>query len=198
MRKVIVFNRVSIDGYYAGPNGDIDWFIHDPEVDKAAHEMMNPDTILFGKVTYQMFESYWPHVAMDPNAPEGARMIANELSQMTKVVFSKTLKEVNWENSKLVNGNFAEEVRKLKEVKGADITIFGSGTIVQQLAQEGLIDEYLLVVTPVVVGAGKPLFKDIKEMKLDLIETRDFRSGIVLLHYRSDSRLLRSNSSRNL
>jgi len=186
MRKVIAFTRVSIDGYYAGPNGEIDWFIHDSEVDKAAHEMMDPDTILFGKATYRMFENYWPHVARDPNAPEGARIIANELNQMTKVVFSKTLKEVVWENSQLFNGNLAEVVRRLKEDKGADITIFGSGSIVQQLANEGLIDEYLLVVTPVVVGKGKPLFKDMEEIKLERIETRDFGSGIVLIHYKVD------------
>jgi dihydrofolate reductase len=94
MRKVIVFNSVSIDGYFAGPNGEVDWFIHDPAVNKAAHEMMNPDTILFGKATYQMFENYWPHVARDSHASEGARIMANELNQMTKVVFSKALKEV--------------------------------------------------------------------------------------------------------
>ncbi|MEK3912187.1 dihydrofolate reductase family protein [Paenibacillus sp. FSL H7-0331] len=184
MRKVIVFNSVSIDGYFAGPNGEVDWFIHDPAVDKAAHEMMNPDTILFGKATYQMFENYWPHVARDPHASEGARIMANELNQMTKVVFSKTLKEVTWENSKLFHGNLAEEVRKLKQEKGADMTIFGSGTIVQQLANEGLIDELLIVATPVVIGTGKPLFKDVKEMKLVLLETKHFDSGIVVLHYR--------------
>ncbi|MFD1776944.1 dihydrofolate reductase family protein [Paenibacillus rhizophilus] len=183
MRKVVVFNNISIDGHYAGPGGDIGWFIHDPEVDKAAHEMMNPDTVLFGRATYQMFESYWPHVANNPNAPEGARMMANELNQMTKVVFSTTLQEVNWENSKLLSGNLAEEVRRLKEGEGADITIFGSGSIVQQLAEEGLIDEYLLVLTPVVIGNGKLLFKEATQMKLELLETRSFSSGIVLLHY---------------
>ncbi|BCG61597.1 dihydrofolate reductase family protein [Paenibacillus sp. URB8-2] len=185
MRKVVVFNNLSIDGYYAGLGGEIDWFIHDPEVDKAAHEMMNPDTVLFGRVTYQMFESYWPHVANNPNAPEGARMMAQELNQMTKVVFSTTLQEVNWENSRLLSGNLAEEVRRLKEGEGPDITIFGSGTIVQQLANEGLIDEYLLVLTPVVIGNGKPLFQDATQMKLELLETRSFSSGIVLLHYRT-------------
>jgi dihydrofolate reductase len=87
MRKVIVLNRISIDGFFAGPNGDIDWFIHDPEVDKAAHEMMSPDTLLLGRVTYQMFESYWPHVKEDPHAPKEARTTASELDQMNKVVF---------------------------------------------------------------------------------------------------------------
>ncbi|MDQ0192473.1 dihydrofolate reductase family protein [Paenibacillus wynnii] len=184
MRKIIVFNSVSIDGYYAGQNGAIDWFIHDPEVDQASHELMNPDTILFGRLTYQMFESYWPEVAKNPNAPEGARKMADELNQMTKMVFSTSLTDTSWENSKLFHGNLLEEVRALKEGSGSDITIFGSGTIVQQLANEGLIDEYLLVLTPVVVGGGKPLFKDINRGNFELLETRSFKSGIVLLHYK--------------
>jgi dihydrofolate reductase len=186
MRKVTMLNRISLDGFYAGPNGEIDWFIHEAEVDQAAHELMDPDTLLMGRATYQMFESYWPPVAKDPNAPEGARILANELNKMTKVVFSKTLKEVTWENSKLVHSDVAEEVRKLKQGDGPDIAIFGSGTIVQQLADEGLIDEYLVVVTPVVLGAGKPLFKEVKKCNLELLETRNFKSGNVLLHYRME------------
>jgi dihydrofolate reductase len=176
---------MSIDGYNAGPNGDIGWFIHDPEVDRAAHELMNPDTILFGAATYQMFESYWPHVASDPHAPEGARKMANELNEMTKVVFSTTMEEVTWVNSKLVKGSLIEEVRRLKEGQGADITIFGSGTVAQQLANEGLIDEYLLLLTPIVLGNGKRLFQDVSRMKLELAETCSFDSGVVILHYRS-------------
>jgi dihydrofolate reductase len=178
-----MFNRVSLDGFFAGPNGEIDWFIHDPEVDKATHEMMQPDTLLLGRVTYQMFESYWPHVATEPNAPEGARILAHELNQMTKVVFSKTLEEVTWEHTQLVKGDVTKEVSKLKQGEGPDITIFGSGTIVQQLADEGLIDEYLIAVTPLVLGAGKPLFKDVKQFGLKLLGTRNFKSGNVLLHY---------------
>ncbi|NGM82053.1 dihydrofolate reductase family protein [Paenibacillus sp. 7124] len=184
MRKIVLFNNISVDGYYAGPGGEIDWFIHDPEVNQAAHERMSPDTVLFGRATYQMFEGYWPHVAANPKAPEGARRMANELNQMTKVVFSSTLQEVSWMNSRLLSGNLQEEVRRLKEGEGADITIFGSGTIVQQLAKAGLIDEYLLVLTPVVIGNGKPLFIDAGKMKLELLEARSFSSGIVLLHYR--------------
>lgn len=179
-----MFNRISIDGFFAGPNEEIDWFIHDPEVDEATHEIMHPDTTLLGRVTYQMFESYWPQVAKDPNAPEEARMIADELNQMTKVVFSKTLKEVTWENSKLVNGDVAEEARKLKQGDGADIVIFGSGTIVQQLAGQGLIDEYLILVTPVILGTGKLLFRDVKKFNLNPLAAREFSSGNVLLHGR--------------
>ena len=183
MRKIVMLNRVSIDGFFAGPNGEIDWFIHDPEVDQAAHELMQPDTLLLGRLTYQMFESYWPPVARDPNAPQEARVLANELTQLTKVVFSKTLEEVTWENSKLIKGNVADEVRKIKQGEGADITIFGSGTILQQLASEGLIDEYLITLTPVVLGTGKPLFKDVGKINLKLLETRSFKSGNVMLHY---------------
>jgi dihydrofolate reductase len=183
MRKVVMLNRVSVDGFFAGPNGEIDWFIHDPEVDKAAHEMMHPDTLLLGRVTYQMFESYWPPIATDPNAPQEARIIANELNEMTKVVFSRTLGDVTWVNTKLVKDDLAGEVKKLKQGVGPDITIFGSGTIVQQVANQGLIDEYLITVTPVVLGTGRPLFQDVKNINLKLLETRKFKSGNVLLHY---------------
>jgi len=183
MRKVVMLNRISIDGFFAGPNGEIEWFIHDPEVDKAAHEMMHPDTLLMGRVTYEMFFAYWPMVGRDPNAPAEARMIASELDEMTKLVFSKTLPETTWVNSKLVKGDVTGEVSKLKQGSGPDITIFGSGTIVQQLASEGLIDEFLLIVTPVVLGTGKPLYKDVKNFNLRLLETRHFGSGNVLLHY---------------
>ena len=184
MREVVMLNRVSIDGFFAGPNGEIDWFIHDPEVDKAAHKRGQADTVLFGRTTYQLFESIWPKIAADPKAPEEARNTAKELAQMTKIVFSKTLKEATWENSKLVRGNLAEEVRRLKQKEGPGIIIFGSGTIVQQLTNEGLIDEYLFVVTPVILGAGKSLFAGAKKLNLELSETKNFESGNVLLHYR--------------
>jgi dihydrofolate reductase len=179
-----MFNRVSIDGFFAGPKGEIDWFLMDPELDKATHELMRPDTVLFGRVTYQLLESYWPKVAADPKAPEEELATANELGQMTKVVFSKTLKEVTWENSKLVKDNVVEEVKRLKQGMGPDIAIFGSGTIVQQLTAERLIDEYLLAVTPVILGGGKSLFTGAKKLRLALLETRDFKSGNILLHYK--------------
>ena len=184
MRNVIMLNRISIDGFFAGPNGEIDWFIHDPEVDKAVHGGGQADTVLFGRVTYQMFENYWPKVAADPDAPEEARNTGKELNQMTKVVFSQTLKEVSWENSRLVKGNVAEEAKKLKQENGAGIIVFGSGTIVQQLSSAGLIDDYWFVVTPVILGTGKSLFAGVKKFDLELLETRYFKSGNVVLHYR--------------
>jgi len=184
MRKVVMMNRVSIGGFFAGPNGEIDWFIRDLEVDKALHETGAADTALFGRVTYQLFESVWPKVAADPNAPKEARSTAHELNDMTKVVFSNTLEKVTWVNSQLVKGNLAQEVRKLKQGNGLAMIIFGNGTVVQQLTAEGLIDDYVFLVTPVVLGAGKPLFEGVKKRSLELVETRGFKSGNVLLHYR--------------
>ena len=184
MRKIVMLNRVSVDGFFAGPNGEIDWFIHDPEVDQAAHEGIQADTVLFGRVTYQLFENYWPKVAADPEAPEEARNTANELNQMTKLVFSKTLREVTWENSKLGKGDVADEVRMLKQGEGSGIIIFGSGTVVQQLTSERLIDDYFFIVTPVILGAGKSLFTEVKKLNLDFLEARSFNSGNVLLHYK--------------
>jgi dihydrofolate reductase len=131
-----------------------------------------------------MFESYWPQVAKDPNAPKEMRIIADELTEMTKVVFTKTLDAVNWKNTRLVKDDIIQVVQKLKQGEGADIAIFGSGTIVQQLANARLVDEYLMVVTPVVLGKGKPQFKDVKKFEFELLGARNFKSGHVMVHYR--------------
>jgi dihydrofolate reductase len=187
MRKIVMLNRISMDGFFAGPNGEShEWFVQDQEVGEAAHEMMEPDTVLFGRVTYQLFEGHWPKVEADPKAPKEERAIANELKNMNKIVFSKTLKEVNWENSKLAKGELIDEVKKLKQGNGKDMVIFGSGTIIQQLTAQGLIDEYVFVVTPVILGTGKLLFKDVDKRNLKLMETRDFKSGNVILHYKTE------------
>jgi dihydrofolate reductase len=186
MRKIVMLNRVSIDGYFASLNDatfGMDWFVHDPEVDKAVHTGRHMDTLILGEITYLGFEHSWVPILKDSNAPKEMRAVAEELTKMTKIVFSKKLKEAAWENTKLFDGNLAEVVRKLKDEEGSDILIMGSGTIVQQLANEGLIDEYLLIITPVVAGEGKPLFKDVKPFGLTLLETKAFESGNLLLHY---------------
>lgn len=185
MRRIVMFNWVSVDGFFAGPNGEMDWIVQDSEVNTALRESGgSSDTMLLGNDTYTMFENSWPHVAKDPKAPEEMRKMADEVIRMTKVVFSNNRKEVTWANSKLFKGDLIEEARKLKRGEGTDIIIFGSGTIVQQLTNEGLIDEYFIAVTPVVLGTGKPLFKDVKKCNLELVETRNFKSGNVLFHYR--------------
>jgi dihydrofolate reductase len=189
MKKIVMANWVSIDGYFAGPNGEIDWVVRDPEVDQAWHEVGNTptDTLLSGRVSYQMFENVWPGVARDPNAPGQMKQLAREMNQLHKIVFSRTLKEVTWENTTLLHGNLIEEVRKLKQGDGPGMMIFGSGTIVAQLAGAGLIDEYLFTITPVVLGTGKRLFQDVQKLDLKLLETRDFKSGNVLLRYAAAS-----------
>jgi len=183
MRKVTMLNRISLDGYYAGPDGEIDWFIHDPAVDAAAHEMMQPDTLLMGRLTYQMFEAYWPGVTQDDTAPPEARKLADELNEMNKIVFSRTLDAVSWVNTELVSVGPVEFMPVLQARPGADVTIFGSGTIVQPLADAGLIDDYLVIVSPVVLGAGKPLFEGVAGHDLACVEARHFDSGNVLVHY---------------
>jgi len=188
MRKIVMLNRVSIDGFFASLNQEtwgMDWFIWDPEVDKAVHEGESSDMLILGGITYRGFERSWVPVLKDPNAPKERKAVAEELTTMTKVVFSKTLKEneITWDNTILFKGNLIDEVKKLKQENGSDILIFGSGTIVQQLANAGLIDDYFFILTPVVAGDGKPLFKDVKLFGLKLLETRSFQSGNVLLHY---------------
>src|SRR5207249_4083504 len=123
-----------------------------------------------------------------PKASKEAKATAEELRKMKKIVFSRRLKEVAWENSKLINGNLIEEVKKLKQGNGPDMVIFGSGTIVHQLTDAGLIDEYLFVVTPVILGSGKSLFNDVKKLDLKLLEVRDFKSGNVMLHYQAKNK----------
>jgi dihydrofolate reductase len=192
MRRIIMFNWVSIDGYFAGPNGEMDWIIRDPEVDRALREPRDgadlsesggSDTMLLGNVTYTLFENSWPAIANDPNAPEALHNMAEEVTRMIKVVFSQSRTQVTWENSKLFHGDLIEEVEKLKQDEGSPILIFGSGTIVQQLTDAGLIDEYFIAVTPVVLGKGKPLFRDVEKQNLRLLEARPFNSGNVLLRY---------------
>lgn len=185
MRKLIMMNRVTVDGLFAGPRGENhEWFVDDADATKATYEMMNPDTLLLGRVTYQLFEGVWPKVLADPKAPPLMKKAAQDLDQMNKVVFSTTLDKVSWNNSRLVKTDPVAEVRRMKDGRGADITIFGSGTIVQQLTTAGLIDEHIIVLTPVVLGKGKPMFKEVKQARLELLECRRFETGNVVLHYK--------------
>jgi dihydrofolate reductase len=185
MRNIVMFNLVSVDGFFAGTDGNIDWHVVDDEFNKAAVEMIQRfDTILFGRVTYQLFESYWPNAAKDPATSTEDRIIANKINEMAKMVFSKTLDRVTWANAQLLHELVPQEIDKMKHQQGRDIVIYGSGTIVQQLTKLGLLDEYQLLVNPVILGNGKPLFKDVHgTLNLKLLSTKQFRSGNVLLTY---------------
>ena len=194
MKRIIMFNWVSIDGFFAGPNGEMDWILRDPAVDQALRESgvnedgaagVRSDTMLLGNTTYTLFESSWPPIVSDPHAPEGMRAMAAEVNRINKVVFSQSRRDVTWENSMLLHGNLLEEVTRLKQGDGSPILIFGSGTIVQQLTDARLIDDYFLAVTPVVLGKGKPLFGDVQQCSLQFLEVQQFDSGNVLLRYRS-------------
>ncbi len=181
-----MFNMVSVDGYFAGTDGNIDWHVVDDEFNKFGIEVLKRvDTILFGRVTYDLFESYWPGALKDPATGDDDRVIAKAIDDATKIVFSKTRKDLVWRNSKLLTEINAAEIQALKEQPGKDIVIYGSGTIVQQLTGMGLIDEFRLMVAPVILGNGKPLFKDVKKLNVKLTEARPFKSGNVLLTYTS-------------
>jgi dihydrofolate reductase len=183
MRKITVFNRMSLDGAYAAADNKMDWFIQDPALDRASHEILDIDTLILGRTSYKELEANWPRLAADPNAPKALRMIGEEMNNLKKIVFSTTLNEVTWENSELHKGDLPQEVRKIKRRTGRNIAIFGSGTVVKQLAAEGLIDEYLLIVTPVVLGTGKSLFGNDKEQALTLVESRVSDTGNTMNHY---------------
>ncbi|HEX3640783.1 MAG TPA: dihydrofolate reductase family protein [Ktedonobacteraceae bacterium] len=181
MRKVIVSMMVTLDGFFAGPNGEIDWHVVDDEFNEYADDFLSSvDTLLFGRVTYQLMADYWP----SPSATTDDPIIADKMNQLHKIAFSKTLEKVEWNNSRLVKGNITEEIAKLKQQPGKDMAIFGSGSIVSTLTQLGLIDEYRIMVNPVVLGNGKPLFKDIHDkLNLKLLRTKTFRSGNIMLCY---------------
>lgn len=185
MRKIVVFNLVSLDGYFAGPKGDIDWHNTDREFGKFAEEQTSEfKTLIFGRVTYELMKSYWP----TPQAIKDDPIVAKVLNTAPKIVFSKTLEKVEetpvWKNVTLFKEINPEEIKRLKTQPGGDMTILGSGTIVQTFTNLSLIDEYRLLVNPVILGRGKPMFNNVKDrLQLKLLKTRNFKSGNVLLSY---------------
>ncbi len=181
MRKVFLFNMVTLDGFFEGPNQDISWHNVDDEFNEfAIHQLNEIDMLLFGRVTYQGMASYWPTEFAISNDP----VVAGLMNSLSKIVFSKTLEKADWNNSRLVKENAAEEVSKLKQQPGKDIAIFGSSNLAVTLAESGLIDEYRMIMNPVFLGGGTPLLKGIKEkLNLKLLNAKIFKSGNVLLYY---------------
>jgi len=181
MRKVILFNLVTLDGFFEGPNGEIDWHNVDEEFNEfAVHQVNTADGLIFGRVTYELMASYWPTPAAQADDP----IVAEKMNTMPKIVFSRTLNTVEWNNTRLVKGDAAEEISKIKQQPGRDLLIFGSADLASTLTNLGLIDEYRIMVNPVVLGKGNPLFKDIEEkLNLSLLKTKTFGNGNVLLYY---------------
>jgi dihydrofolate reductase len=196
MRRIVMFNQVSADGYFAASDGSLDWVVPDDELGRSVMEHGPKfDTVLFGRRTYDMFEQFWPHAldAADTTAPDphaaGRRSRVNRdmvvfLNEAHKVVFSRQRPEVTWKNSRLVREVDPGEIDAMKRQPGDDMILFGSGSIVSELTRHRLIDEYQLVVMPVLLGSGRTLLGTLTDrVSLRLQEARPFASGIVLQRY---------------
>lgn len=192
MRKVIVSTWVTLDGFMAGPNGEMDWVSEhfDEAMGKYESDLVDrADTLILGRVTYESFAGSWPHLPENPSVSEGEREYARKLNAMRKIVFSRTLDKADWNNSILMREIVPEEIEQLKQEPGRDMMIPGSASVVQAFTNLGLVDEYQILVYPVILGSGKPLFKGIqRKVGLRLLETKTLPSGVVLLTYQTAER----------
>jgi dihydrofolate reductase len=184
MRKIIVFNMVTLDGFVAGPGGNIDWHRVDEEFNQfAIAQLDTAGGLIFGRVTYELMAGYWP----TPFALEDDSIVANQMNTIPKIVVSHTLERVDWHNTRLIKANVATELKRLKQQPGGDLFVFGSANLVASLIREDLIDEYRILVNPVVLGSGQPLFQDFRSrLHLKLIRTNTFKNGNVMLVYTPD------------
>ncbi len=186
MRRIIFQMLVSLDGYFEGPNKEIDWHVVDGDFNEYAVEMLNSvDTLLFGRVTYQLMASYWPTLSARTDDP----VVAERMNNLPKIVFSRTLTKVEWQDTRLVGEDAVEEVAKLKRQPGKDMAIFGSSDLAVSLTKSGLIDEYRIFVNPLFLGAGKPVLRGLNErLHLKLVNSRQFSSGVVMLCYQPENK----------
>lgn len=181
MRKLILFNMMTLDGFFAGAHGELDWHVVDEEFQTfAMQQLESVDTLLFGRKTYQMMASYWTTEAAREKDPS----IGAKMNETAKIVVSRTLDRAMWGNSKLLKEKVADEVAGMKRQPGRDMIILGSANLAATLTRNSLIDEYRIMLNPVVLGSGKPLFQVVEgSLRLKLLESRAFRSGNVLLTY---------------
>ncbi|RDC63808.1 dihydrofolate reductase family protein [Adhaeribacter pallidiroseus] len=188
MRKIISFMHVSLDGFVAGLNGEMDWIKVDEEIfDYVGKRISEGDTALYGRMTYQMMENYWPTAGTEPNASKHDLEHSRWYNQVHKVVLSQTMKDAGSTNTTIISDNLADNIIKIKQQGDKDILLFGSPTATHSLIQLNLIDGYWLFVNPIVLGRGIPLFTGIKEqIKLKLLTTRPFTGGVTELNYTVD------------
>ena len=186
MRKLSVFNHISLDGYFVDKNGQMSWAKahQDPEWNSfVADNAKGGGVLMFGRVTYEMMAGFWP----TPMAKEMMPEVAERMNSGSKIVFSRTLDSAAWNNTRLIKGDLVGEVRKLKEEPGDGLVIMGSGTIIAQLAPARLIDSYQFVVNPIVLGGGRTMFQDVpNQLNLTLRESRRFGNGNVVLTYEAE------------
>jgi len=182
-RKLSVFNSISLDGYFTDGTLDVSWaHSQDAEWQNFTKENASGSTaeLIFGRKTYEMMAAFWP----TPQAKQRMPVVAESMNRMRKNVVSHSLQKVDWENSRLVKGDLAAEVRRLKSEPGDGLLIMGSGEIVSQLTQAGLIDYYQLVIVPIVLGKGRALFEGVTgRPQLKLEKTRSFGNGNVVAWY---------------
>ena len=185
MRKIISFMHISLDGFVAGPNGEMDWIKVDEEIfDHVGKRINEGDTALYGRKTFQMMENYWPTAGDKPNASRHDIEHSKWYRKIHKVVLSKTMKGQNLPNTTIISDNISERINEIKQRPGNEIAVFGSPTATHALIQQNLIDGYWLFVNPVILGQGIPLFTGIKEkIKLKLLNTHQFSSGVTELNY---------------
>jgi dihydrofolate reductase len=185
MRNIISFMHVSLDGFVAGPNGEINWVKVDQELfDYVAKRIGETDTALYGRKTYDMMEGYWPNAGKQPNASKHDIEHSRWYGQIHKLVLSKTMKGTALPNTEIISDDIAAHINKIKQGEGSEILLFGSPSATHALMQLGLIDGFWLFLNPTILGKGIPLFADVKEMiRLDLLNTRTFNSGVIELSY---------------
>jgi dihydrofolate reductase len=181
MRKLSMYNFLTLNGFYKGANDDISWHTHGgEEAEYSEKGAQSQSILLFGRKTYEMMYSFWP----TPQAYENMPVVADGMNKSQKIVVSNTLDKAEWNNTTILKGNLVEEIKKLKQQPGNDITILGSGSIITQLADAGLIDNYQIMIDPVAIGEGTSIFSGISHnLNLKLTDTRVFKSGVVLLCY---------------
>jgi len=177
--------HTSLDGFVAGLNGEMGWInIDETMFDFVATMTEKADTALYGRVTYEMMQSYWPTAGEEPNASKHDKEHSAWYNKVSKIVLSKTISEKGLDNTIVISDHLADNINKIKKQDGKNILIFGSPTASHSLLSLGLIDEFWLFVNPILLGQGKPLFKNINEnIKLKLVETKTFACGVIALHY---------------
>ncbi len=188
MRKVISLIHLSLDGFAAGPNDELDWISYDNELEQYAHSLhAHTDTVIWGRRTYEGMASYWLTIPGNPASTPAELEHARWLDAATKVVVSRTLERIDWNNAQntvLIQDNIAEEINKIKQQPGKDIWFLGSTMLAQTFMQLDLIDEYRININPIVLGRGKLLFDGVtRQLPLKLLESKTFNSGVVALRY---------------
>jgi dihydrofolate reductase len=185
MRRIISFAHISLDGFVAGPNGEMDWIkINDEIFAHVEQRIGQTDTAMYGRKTYDMMESYWPTAADQPNATRHDKVHSGWYRKSNKIVLSQSMKGEARPNTTIISDNFAEHIRSIREQPGTEILLFGSPSATHALMEHGLIDGYWLFVNPVVLGTGIPLFDGHQsKTKLDLLSTRKFNCGVTELNY---------------